>query len=562
MTNTSISSRLPIALAQINVTVGDIAGNAGKIIAAAVHAAEQGAELIVTPEMALTGYPPEDLVLVPAFREACAKALSEIAHHTRALPCAIILGTLWEEAGQIYNASVLVEAGEVTLLRTKHALPNYGVFDEKRVFAEGDSGHIFTWRGITLGVLICEEVWDTALPKRLAEQGAEILLVQNASPYHLGKGRQRKDVLKRAMDATGLPILYVNLVGGQDELVFDGRSFVLHPDGFEPVRLPGFAEAVEVASFARTAQGWRADSGASQPIYDAEHTIYSALVLGLRDYVQKNNFPSVVLGLSGGIDSGLTAAIAVDALGAEKVRTVRLPSPFTSQGSMKDAEILARNLGIRMDTVPITEAMTLIEGLLAPVFGDAARDTTEENIQARLRGLLVMALSNKSGAMVLTTGNKSEMSVGYATLYGDMCGGFSVLKDVYKTTVFRLCEYRNRLDAQTIAACGFLGSAGDNIPQNMIDKPPTAELRPNQRDEDSLPPYSELDIILRGLIERRLSVHELVAEGMNEANVRRIARMVNAAEYKRRQSAPGVRITQMAFGRDRRFPITNRFVPE
>lgn len=552
-----MSNELRIALAQMNPTVGDLAGNAARITALAHAAAAQGADLVLYPEMALTGYPPEDLILVPAFRQAAWEAARQIAKDTDALKCDLIFGNLWEENEQIFNASVLASGGRLTRLRSKHALPNYGVFDEKRVFAVGDAPTVIAWRGMKLGLLICEEVWDVTLATTLAEQGAEILLVQNASPYHIGKAGQRKQVVDAAVRATGLPLVYLNLVGGQDELVFDGRSYVVDAQARDVARLPAFSESLAITTWQKNANGWACVDAPMTDSRSDEETIYHALVLGLRDYVGKNGFPGVVLGLSGGIDSALTAAIAVDALGADKVLGLRLPSPYTSDDSLDDAQDLADNLGVAMHTVPIIEAMGAANDALAPLFAGRAADTTEENIQARLRGLMLMAVSNKFGHMVLTTGNKSEMSVGYATLYGDMCGGFSVLKDVYKTTVSKLSVWRNTLgDA---AALGFYGNAGAVIPPRSISKPPTAELRPNQTDQDSLPPYAVLDTILRGLVERQLSVRELVAEGLDAATVERVARLVWAAEYKRRQSAPGVKITPMAFGRDRRWPITNRW---
>lgn len=557
--------KLTLALAQINPTVGDLAGNAVMIVRAAQQAAQAGADLVLYPEMALTGYPPEDLILIPAFRQAAWEAARQIAKDTELLPCDLIFGNLWEEEGRIYNASVLASAGRLTRLRSKHALPNYGVFDEKRIFAKGDAPKMFEWRGIKLGLLICEEVWDIALSQSLAAQGAEILLVQNASPYHIGKASQRKQVVDAAVTATGLPLVYLNLVGGQDELVFDGRSYIAAADGTDAARLPAFTEALAMTVWEKKnlspAKGgnWICTHAPMEQTRPNEETIYRALVLGLRDYVRKNGFPGVVLGLSGGIDSALTAAIAVDALGAEQVLGLRLPSPYTSRDSLDDAEQLAENLSVAVHTVPIQPGMGAVESVLAPLFEGRAADTTEENIQARLRGLLLMAASNKFGHMLLTTGNKSEMSVGYATLYGDMAGGFSVLKDVYKTTVTNLSQWRNMVAPDDVAYLGLLGPAGAVIPENSITKPPTAELRPNQKDEDSLPSYTVLDTILRGLVERQLSVRELVEEGMDADTVEKVARLVWAAEYKRRQSAPGVKITPMAFGRDRRWPITNRW---
>lgn len=564
-----------LALAQMNPTVGDLAGNAARMQAFAREAAEQGADLVLFPEMCLTGYPPEDLVLIPGFRARAVEAARGLAEATKDLSCDLLFGSVWERANPhpappskegegvsgIYNASLLASRGELIVVREKHDLPNYGVFDEKRVFAEGQAPRVFAWRGVHLGVLICEEVWDDKFARKLAGQGAEILLVQNASPYHVGKANQRKKVVDAAVAATGLPVVYLNLVGGQDELVFDGRSYIRGVEGKDLCRLAAFKEELAITKWALKDDRWQCTAAPMAEVRSNEETIYRALVLGLRDYVAKNKFPGVVLGLSGGIDSGVTAAIAADALGAEKVHTVRLPSPFTSEDSLEDADELAAALGLRMDTVPITPLIDTTRHSLAPMFKGRHEDTTEENIQARLRGLLLMAISNKFGPMVLTTGNKSEMSVGYATLYGDMCGGFSVLKDVYKTTVFELARWRAAAPPSVLSDLGFLGAASTPsrpvIPERMITKPPTAELRPNQKDEDSLPPYPVLDSILRGLVERQLSVPELVAEGMDKATVERVARMVAAAEYKRRQSAPGVRITPMAFGRDRRWPITN-----
>lgn len=548
-----------LALVQGNMVVGDVEGNTTRIIALARDAAAKDADLAVFPEMTITGYPPEDLILVRAFREKAHAALTRIANETAELPCALLIGTLWEEEGATYNASVWVEAGHMRVVRKKQRLPNYGVFDERRIFAPGTPPDVLEYKGLRLGILICEEVWDEAFPKHLASQQVDLVVVQNASPYHIGKAAERLHVVQRAAQITNAPIAYVNLVGGQDELVFDGRSYVLaHHDG-EPIRALAFAEDVQIVPFAKTDAGYEPKAKSHATILEDEETIYRALVLGLRDYVTKNKFPGVVIGLSGGIDSGLSAAIAVDALGKDKVLGVRMPSPYTSHESMDDAEDQANALGIAMHTVPIIPLMEAAGESFASVFAGRAADTTEENIQARLRGLTLMAISNKLGHMVLTTGNKSEMSVGYATLYGDMCGGFSVLKDVYKTTVYRLSAWRNHASTAQVNDGGFLGGIGQVIPKRMLTKAPSAELRENQKDEDSLPPYNVLDEILRGLIERRLSVAELVAEGMDEATVQRIAQLVIGAEYKRRQSAPGVKITQMAFGRDRRWPITNRW---
>lgn len=548
--------KLTLALAQINPIVGDLAGNALMIVRAAQAAAEQGADLVLYPEMALTGYPPEDLILVPAFRQAAWDAARQIAAETESLKCDLIIGNLWDEKGAIYNASVLVSGGRLELLRAKNALPNYGVFDEMRVFTPGPAARIVEWRGIKLGVIICEEVWQPGAGVELAKAGAEILLVQNASPYHIGKAGERKKVVDAVVKATGLPLVYLNLVGGQDELVFDGRSYAVSADGKDVARLPAFREALAITRWEKKAK-WECVRGPTEDTRGNEETIYHALVLGLRDYVRKNGFPGVVLGLSGGIDSALSAAIAADALGAEQVLGLLLPSPYSSASSVDDAVVLAKNLGVKTHTVPIEAGMKAADAALKDLFAGRKPDTTEENIQARLRGLILMATSNKFGNMLLTTGNKSEMSVGYATLYGDMAGGFSVLKDVYKTTVTKLSVWRNTVTDPV--AQGFLGKAGAVIPANSITKPPSAELRPDQKDEDSLPPYELLDTILRGLIERQLSVKELIAEGIDASAVQQVAKLVWAAEYKRRQSAPGVKITPMAFGKDRRWPITNKW---
>lgn len=551
--------KLTLALAQINPIVGDLAGNALMIVRAAQQAAEQGADLVLYPEMALTGYPPEDLILVPAFRQAAWYAARQIAKDTESLPCDLIIGNLWDEKGAIYNASVLVSGGRLELLRAKNALPNYGVFDEMRVFTPGPPAKLVEWRGLKLGVIICEEVWQPGAGVELAKAGAEILLVQNASPYHIGKAGERKKIVDAVVKATGLPLAYLNLVGGQDELVFDGRSYAVSHEGRDVARLPAFREALGITQWEKQSGKWVCVAGPSEETRSNEETIYHALVLGLRDYVRKNGFPGVVLGLSGGIDSALSAAIAVDALGPDKVLGLLLPSPHSSQHSIDDAHALAKNLGVQTHTVPIESGMHAADVALAPLFAGRAPDTTEENIQARLRGLILMATSNKFGHMLLTTGNKSEMSVGYATLYGDMAGGFSVLKDVYKTTVTKLSVWRNGCEPSDVMNLGFAGPAGAVIPSNSITKPPSAELRPDQKDEDSLPPYEMLDTVLRGLIERQLSVKELIAEGLDAATVERVAKLLWAAEYKRRQSAPGVKITPMAFGKDRRWPITNKW---
>jgi len=547
---------LKLALAQINPVVGDIEGNAARIIASAREAAALGADLCVFPEMAITGYPPEDLVFKSSFQRAAMEAVGYIARSLADCSAAALFGGLWMEDIRLYNTAFLVDKGQVAHRQYKRKLPNYGVFDEKRLFAKGPEPEALAWRGIKLGVLICEDVWDVRWPRHLDAQGAELLIAINASPYEMGKAKRRKEVVEAAALDTQLPVIYLNMVGGQDELVFDGRSFAVDRQGQDIARLPAFHESLSVLHLQKQPDGWSCASGPMVETQGDMDTIYQATVLGLRDYVEKNGFKGVVIGLSGGIDSGLTAAVAVDALGAAKVRGVFMPSCYTSPESAEDAEALAKALAIVMDTIPIASGMAAFASMLGGLFEGQPQDTTEENIQARIRGNLLMAISNKFGSMVLTTGNKSEMSVGYATLYGDMCGGYSVLKDVYKTTVFKLSRWRN------LYAGGLpllKGPKGEVIPERMITKPPSAELKPNQKDEDSLPPYEVLDAILYGLVERQRSASELVSEGFEAETVARVAKMIYTAEYKRRQSPPGVKVSGMSFGRDRRYPITNKW---
>jgi len=565
---------LTIALAQCNVTVGDIRGNAAKILAAVEDAAHKGGDLIVFPEMALTGYPAEDLLFKGVFQQAAMDAVQTITAHSHQCGIAILLGSLWVQDGQIYNSALLMDGGEIRAIRHKRTLPNYGVFDEKRLFTKGPEPDVIAWRGLRLGVLVCEDVWDARWPERLSGQGAELLIVLNASPYETGKAQDRLQVVQAAARATRAPVCYLNLIGGQDELVFDGRSFLVDAQGTETGRLTAFGEELaltewrrdEAAASHENAAGggkpspWRNLSAAQAEWGGDLETIYQALVLGLRDYVGKNRFEGVVIGLSGGIDSGLTAAVAVDALGAERVHGLLMPSRYTSAQSIEDSEQLAANLGIATDTVPIAPAMDAYEAMLAPLFLGLPADATEENIQARIRGNVLMAYSNKFGHMLVTTGNKSEMSVGYSTLYGDMCGGYSVLKDVYKTTVWKLARWRNahRFVFPTAAPAGE-GSAAV-IPPRMISKPPTAELSYDQTDQDTLPPYEVLDGILIGLIDERCAIADLVAAGYERELVERVAKMIYIAEYKRRQAPPGVKVTGMSFGRDRRYPITNQWI--
>jgi len=528
---------LTLALSQSNFTVGDIAKNIAIMIAAHRKAAEANADLVVFSEMAITGYPPEDLVLRKRFQESAMQAVEQLAVLTKNGP-AILTGGLWRENNQLYNTVFLLEDGKVTHRQYKHHLPNYGVFDEKRVFVKGALPNTITFRGRKLGVLICEDMWSPDVTAQLKAQGAELLISINASPYEMGKAQRRRQVAADRVQESGLPLVYLNQIGGQDELVFDGRSFALSKSGKLRTSLKAFEEDFALVEFDKDIK-----EGSIAASIGDEETIYRAMTLSLRDYVEKNRFAGVVLGLSGGVDSALTAAVAVDALGAKRVRGVMMPSPYTSQESIEDAAECARLLSIKLDTIAITPAMEAMETLLAPVFAGKPKDTTEENIQSRLRGNILMAISNKEGLMVLTTGNKSEMSVGYATLYGDMCGGYSVLKDVYKTTVYKICAWRNRKQ--------------DMIPARVITKAPSAELKPNQTDQDTLPPYDVLDAILLRLVEHQLSVEEIVGQGYAREVAERVARMLYGAEYKRRQAPMGVKITGMSFGRDRRYPVTS-----
>ena len=546
---------LKIALAQVNPTVGDIAGNVELVLKNRRAARATGADLVVFPELVLSGYPPEDLVLKPAFHEHISNGVKNILSEMKREPGPdVLLPTPWVEEDRLYNTVLLLEDGEITAARHKVELPNYGVFDEMRVFEKGPMPGPVAYKGVRLGVPVCEDIWSEDVCECLQETGAELFLVANGSPYERDKKDMRLNQAVARVRETGLPMAYINQVGGQDELVFDGGSFVLGAGLDLDVVMPSFAEALCLTEWHRTAQGWQC---ARQSLSEAPSdlaSVYQAMVLGLRDYVNKNRFPGVILGLSGGVDSALSAAVAVDALGPERVRCVMMPSPYTSAQSLEDAQRCAELLGTRYETIPIDRAMHAYDAMLAPAFAGQTPDLTEENIQARGRGVLLMALSNKFGDMLLTTGNKSEMSVGYATLYGDMCGGYSVLKDVYKTTVFALSRWRNETRLPL-----FSGPAGPVIPERIITKPPSAELRAHQRDSDSLPDYDVLDAILERLIEGEISVEEVVSHGFDPQTVKRVWRLLDRAEYKRRQAPPGVKITSRAFGRDRRYPITNGF---
>ena len=546
--------QLTIALAQLNPTVGDVSGNLAKIREARDRAIAAHADLVVLSELAIVGYPPEDLVLRPSVVDACRDAVDVLVRESRSGP-ALIATTPWRENGEVFNAAVIIDRG-TTAVRFKSDLPNYGVFDEKRIFAPGPIPEPIDFRGIKIGVPICEDIWTPVITAHLAGAGAELLLVPNGSPFEAGKFSTRLELARSRANETGLPLVYVNQVGGQDELVFDGRSFVLNGGGELAVSFEGWSEQVGVTTWNRTAAGWSCSPGTVAPVGEQLADVYSALVIGLRDYANKNGFPGIVLGLSGGVDSALTAVIAVDALGRDKVVGVRLPSAFTGAVSMDEAQKVADRLGIRLLTVPIGSVAERAEQTLAPVFEGRPRDVAEENLQARIRGLLLMGLSNKFGWMLLSTGNKSEMSVGYATLYGDMCGGFSVLKDIYKTDVYGLSRWRN---AQRPApAVAPLGPEGEVIPERTLTRAPTAELRPDQTDQDSLPPYDQLDAILRGLIEEEESVDALSKMAPRDL-VARVQQMLYTAEYKRRQAPPGVKVSPRSFGRERRYPITNRF---
>lgn len=547
---------LRIATAQLNPVVGDVAGNLAKAREARADAARHGADLVLFTELFIAGYPPEDLVLKPAFVEACERAVRELAEETKDGGPGVIIGVPLKRKSGLHNAVMVLDGGEVIAERYKLDLPNYGEFDEKRVFQPGpDMPGPVNFRGIRIGIPVCEDIWgDLDVCETLAESGAEMLLVPNGSPYYRGKVEVRHQVVIRQVIESGLPILYANQLGGQDELVFDGASFAIQADKSLAFQMSEFEEAVSISTWKRDGEGWRCDDGPLSKIPEAEEADYRACMLGLRDYVNKNGFKNVVLGLSGGIDSAICAALAVDALGEERVRCIMLPYRYTSEESLKDAQDCARALGCRYDIVPIFEPVEGFSSALAALFEGTNEGVTEENLQSRTRGTILMAVSNKFGSMVVTTGNKSEMSVGYATLYGDMNGGFNPIKDVYKMQVYALSAWRN-----TTVPPGALGPSGEVIPQNIIDKAPSAELRPDQTDQDSLPPYPVLDDILECLVEGEMSVDAIVARGHDRDTVHRIEHLLYIAEYKRRQAAPGVKITKKNFGRDRRYPITNRF---
>ncbi|MCA3417207.1 MAG: NAD+ synthase [Roseomonas sp.] len=549
-----MAETLKIALAQLNPHEGALTVNAALIRKARAEAAKLGADLVVTPEFSIAGYPPEDLVRKPAFIAACEAEIAALAAETADGGPGLVVGGPWRDGEKVFNALFLLEAGQIAARRAKHELPNYGVFDDKRVFDAGPAPGPIPFRGFRLGLMICEDWWFPAVSETLSETGAEILIAINGSPFEAEKHQARLDLAVARCVETGLGFVFVNQVGGQDELVFEGASFVMNADRSLAHVMPMFTEGLRITEWRRDGGVLVCAAGEVAPALPRLEQIYGAMVLGLRDYVNKNRFPGVVLGLSGGIDSAISAAVAVDALGADRVRAVMMPSPYTSIESLEDAAECAQLLGIRYENIGIGPAMEAFAGMLAPAFGNRPPDITEENLQSRIRGVTLMALSNKFGDMLLTTGNKSEMSTGYATIYGDMCGGYSVLKDVYKTTVFALSRWRNEHRPE-----GGLGPRGMVMPERVITKPPSAELKPDQKDQDSLPPYEVLDAILEGLVEGEKSVDALVADGFDRALVLRVWRLLDRAEYKRRQAPPGVKITPRAFGRDRRYPITNGF---
>jgi NAD+ synthase (glutamine-hydrolysing) len=530
---------MKLAIAQINCALGDLAGNVAKILQYAEQAKQQGAQLLLAPELSLCGYPPEDLLLRDGFYLACVQALAELAGRISGI--AVVVGHPHEQDGKRYNAASLLRDGEIAATYLKHDLPNYSVFDEKRYFDHGSEPCVFEMEGISFALNICADVWEPDAASQARDAGAQVLLVLNASPYAMRKQKARYGAIRERIAETGMAVIYANLVGGQDELVFDGGSFAMDRHGLLAAQGAQFEEALLMLEI----QDDLRPTGEQAAALGEEACIYRALCLGVRDYIGKNRFPGVLLGLSGGIDSALTLAIAVDALGADKVHAVMMPSPYTAQISLDDSREMVKILGVRYDELPIEAMFQSYLTALDTAFAGRAVDATEENLQARIRGTLLMALSNKLGSLVLTTGNKSEMTVGYATLYGDMAGGFAVLKDVSKTLVYRLARYRNTL--------------GQVIPERIITRAPSAELRADQTDQDSLPPYDVLDAIMACYVEQNLAIQEIIARGYNEADVRRVVYLIRTSEYKRRQSAVGIRITERSYGKDWRYPITVRY---
>ncbi len=574
MTDSSHNTHLKIALAQLNPTVGAVIKNAEKAFKAITDSFNKGADLIVFPECFLSGYPAEDLVLKPAFLDLIETELDALITKTAELDIGVVMTAPLcinkDTQGQKrYNSLILFHQGKTIGAYFKHHLPNEGVFDEVRVFDRGVYGDIFEFKGLKIGPQICEDIWHADGAKHYANKGADIIISPNASPYETIKLGKREKITQERVTETGLPLIYLNQIGGQDDLVFDGHSFILNGDGEKIIQLPAFQESLFISDWQRADSGtWYCTNkddtsdeiSRARNIVDKEsdaylESLYGALVLGVRDYVNKNGFSGVILGLSGGLDSALCAAIAADALGSERVKAYMMPSPYTSESSLDDAKECAEALDVAYESISIEPAMASFETSLDFVLDKKNPGVAQENIQSRARGLILMAISNQTGWMVLTTGNKSEYAVGYATLYGDMCGGFAAIKDVYKTTAFKLCEWRNK-NKNDLFLCDNLSV----IPQNIIDKPPSAELRPDQKDEDSLPPYPILDGILRGLIEHELSLDDLIAQGFEKKTILDVWKLLDRAEYKRRQAAPGTKLTDKAFGRERRYPITNGFL--
>lgn len=548
-----MTDRLVLALAQLNPSVGAIPSNVNKLLGIWQTAADKGASLVVTPELFITGYPPEDFALNPNLHKAIRDAIDALARKTASGP-ALLLGAPWLVDGTLYNAALLLENGRVQSVVLKHTLPNYGPFDEKRVYMPGPLPEPVVFRGVRLGIMVCEDMWAPGVAAHLKQAGAQALIVLNGSPFEPAKQEYRHALARSRTQETGLPLAYINQTGGQDELIFEGASFVMDASGALRAQAKAWTEELLETTWAISPERLIPASASRATLPEGEASIYAALVMATRDYVNKNGFDRVLLGLSGGIDSALTAALAVDALGPDKVRTVMMPSAYTSGESVEDALAVAHALGCRIDTLSIAESVQAFEHTLAHAFVGCRPDVTEENIQARCRGVLLMALANKSRGLVLATGNKSELATGYATLYGDMCGGFAPLKDVYKTMVYRLSRWRNGHLPE-----GALGPAGTVIPERVLTKAPTAELRPGQTDQDTLPPYDVLDGILHGLIEDNLTLADLVTRGFDTARVQKVSKMLDQAEYKRRQGPPGPKVTGCHLTRDRRYPITNGF---
>lgn len=531
-----------VAIAQINSTVGDLNGNRARIVDFSRRAAAQGADVVLTPELSLVGYPPEDLLLRQSFYAKTAEAVDALAAELSVLKDVhVVVGHPTLRNGLRYNAASVIVNGKVIGVYCKNDLPNDTVFDEKRYFSSSHEPFVFNVKGVAFGINICEDTWSSHTPATAKVAGAQVLLVPNGSPYHMNKQHLRYDVMRTNVIAQGLSLVYANLVGGQDELIFDGSSFVMDQSGAVCAQLNHFEEDLQIVEF----DGAQPRKAVITPELPVEAQVYKALVLGVRDYIVKNGFPSVLIGLSGGVDSALTLAVAVDALGADKVRAVMMPSPYTAEISWLDSRDMIKRVGVRYDEISINECFTAFNNTLAKEFAGLPIDATEENIQARIRGTIMMALSNKFGSIVLTTGNKSEMAVGYCTLYGDMAGGFAVIKDIAKTLVYRLCAYRN--------------SISEVIPERILTRAPSAELRPDQTDQDSLPPYEVLDGIMQMYMEENHSIADILAAGYRAEDVERVTRLIKINEYKRRQSPVGIRVTHRAFGRDWRYPITSKF---